>query len=90
MINLFMKKIFFIILLPFLLSSCASVDERLSDYRSMNERELCMSYLLASTGNVWQEERLQVIDEKSYDCNKYIPEAELRLGKRLVEQLENR
>jgi hypothetical protein len=56
----------------------------------MNERDLCMSYLLASTGNVWQEERLQVIDEKSYDCNKYIPEAELRLGKRLVEQLENR
>jgi hypothetical protein len=56
----------------------------------MNERDLCMSYLLASTGNVWQEERLQVIDEKSYDCNKYIPEAELRLGKRLVEELESR
>ena len=77
-------------MVPFILSSCASVDEVLSDYRSMNERELCMSYLMASTGNIWQSERLQVIDEKSYDCNKYIPEAELRLGKRLVEELESR
>ena len=49
-----------------------------------------MGYLMAATGNIWQGERLQVINEKNYDCNKYIPEAELRIGKRLVEQMENK
>jgi len=80
-------------MVPFFLSSCASVasvDEVLSDYRSQNERQLCMGYLMATTGNIWQGERLQVINEKNYDCNKYIPEAELRIGKRLVEQMEKK
>ena len=86
-----MKKYIFIIIIPFLLSACIpSTDEVLSSYRAKSERTLCMDYLLASTGNIWQSERLQVINEKSYDCNKYIPEAELRLGKRLVEELESR
>ena len=85
-----MKKFLFIIMVPFFLYSCASVDEVLSDYRSQNERQLCMGYLMAATGNIWQGERLQVINEKNYDCNKYIPEAELRIGKRLVEQMEKK
>ena len=86
-----MKKYIFIIIIPFFLSACIpSTNEVLSEYRAKSERDLCMSYLLASTGNIWQSERLQVINEKSYDCNKYIPEAELRLGKRLVEELESR
>ena len=86
-----MKKFFLFIFCPIILSACIpTVEESLAKYRSYNERELCMSYLMASTGNIWQEERLQVIGEKNYDCNKYIPEAELRLNKRLVEELENR
>jgi len=86
-----MKKYILIFVLPFLLSACIpSTNEVLSEYRTKSERDLCMSYLLASTGNIWQSERLQVINEKNYDCNKYIPEAELRLGKRLVEELESR
>jgi hypothetical protein len=83
-----MNKFSSVILLLFFLSSCASqetIDETLSNYRTKSERRLCLDYLLSSRGNVWQGERLQVINEKNYDCDKYIPAAELEISKRLIE-----
>ena len=77
-----MKKFIIIFLLGCLLSSCASRDEKISKYRSWDERKLCMSFLLNENSNIWQDERLMVIEEKGHNCDRYIPEANLRINQR--------
>ena len=83
-----MKKILSLLFISGILSSCASTEDTLAMYRSYDERKLCMSFFMHPRSNIWQETRLQVIREKNYDCNKYIAEAQLRLGQDILSKID--
>ena len=77
-----MKKLVLVISLFTYQCSQTSINNQLQTYRGYDERKLCMSYLQAPSYNIWQEERLQVINEKNFNCEKYVGEAQLRLQQR--------
>ena len=64
-----MKKLFSIIILSFLFSSCASTPD---DYMNMNPRNLCIAWYERLGENIHAKPMGIAIDKRGIDCNPYM------------------
>ena len=75
-----MNKVILILVMG-LLTSCASHQDRLSEYMSLSERALCISYYEILVSGKNHPAKLEAIEKRSIDCQPYEKEG-LLAGKR--------
>ena len=78
-------KIILGIIVIFLITSCASHQDKLSEYMQLSDRALCISYYERLVSGRNHPAKLETIEQRGIDCEPYKEEG-LLAGKRKKEK----